>query len=259
MNDLWTTMASEDEVATAVTMITIAIGFKGEVAMDCVAAPLVMRTAMVLMVAAGEEWHHAFPTKTAQEASLEFRTRGEYWVAAGYGGGRGPKTSDDEAYVPSAEARRVWPGTDDYTCLEGHIDVCRAIDTQSPTTVDQDQDEPVDEPAMDSTDPAAVASVIQIYQKTRRVMQQHIREGEAARLADAAQRAKDRHEATAQHKEALEAQQKALKDMEDRYESAMWGMHAANTAALDDHAHALRAQMKATEAAQAGHAQAMRD
>ena len=152
-----------------------------------------MRAALALLVAVGDAWHRAFLAKTADEAITEFMTRGEYWIAAGYDGMGGPKATDNEAYVPSARARDVVHGSDVYSRLEAHVDACQTMEDGILAAIDQgddasDENEPMDKPALDSKDPAAVASVIQIYKKTRLVMEQHIKEGQAAWLADASER-----------------------------------------------------------------------
>ncbi|OQR86596.1 hypothetical protein ACHHYP_10378 [Achlya hypogyna] len=105
------------EAADALHLVALHLGF-GDDGQPCpVSEWREARVALALLTIAGPAWQAAFVGKTAHEACIEFQARALTHALRDGPGAMMPTPRDPEAYVPSIEVRRTFPGCDRWAAL----------------------------------------------------------------------------------------------------------------------------------------------
>ncbi|OQR83429.1 hypothetical protein ACHHYP_20740 [Achlya hypogyna] len=125
---LWAADLTAEEAASALHLVALHLGF-GD---DGSPSPLLewreARVALALLTIAGPAWRDAFPGKTAHEACTEFQARARTQALRDGPCAKMPNKHDPEAYVPSFEVRRTFPGCDQWTTLGPAVKFCQAME-----------------------------------------------------------------------------------------------------------------------------------
>ncbi|OQR85554.1 hypothetical protein ACHHYP_11696 [Achlya hypogyna] len=128
---LWAADMTAAEAADALHLVALQLGF-GDDGLPCPASEWREAcVALALLTIAGPAWRAAFAGKTAHEACTEFQARARAHAQRDGPGAMMPTDHDPEAYVPSPEVRRTFPGCDRWATLGPAVKLCQTVEQRS--------------------------------------------------------------------------------------------------------------------------------